>query len=245
MKAFIVCVDYWDYLGLTLPCNRHHFEQVWIVTATRDEKTRHIADSNHCRVHLTDSFWKNGADFNKWAALEECLDISGRHGWICVMDADVVWPHHVDFSGLEAGNLYVPLRRNAVMARQIPPEQSWKGFPIYHPHQFAGYSQIFHASDEQCQQVPWYQTDWKHAGGADTFFEKRWPDDRKKRPAFECLHLGPPKQNWAGRVSRYLDASIDVNAESRKKKLLAYMESRRTNRQSNKKYKGERIESHE
>ena len=43
-------------------------------------------------------FYADGAAFNKWKALELALDSYGRRGWLCVMDADVIWPQHGEMS---------------------------------------------------------------------------------------------------------------------------------------------------
>ena len=93
MRAFLVSVDYTDLLALTLPCNRHHFTEVFVVTSTADAPSvRPVADACRAEVLATDLFYASGADFNKWLALEWALDHVGRKGWICLMDADVVWP---------------------------------------------------------------------------------------------------------------------------------------------------------
>jgi hypothetical protein len=240
MRAFIVSVDYWDYLALTLPYNRHHFSEVWIITSPRDNRTLAIAEANDCNVHATNIFWEGGADFNKWAALEECFGVAGRHGWIVAMDADIAWPKTIPVIDWKIGTLYVPFRLNGKSCVAIPDEREWGKFDIYHPRQFAGYSQIFHASDANCEQVPWYETDWRHAGGADTFFEKRWDGEKKVRPPFSCLHLGPPGANWAGRSSEYLNGLKDDSADSRRRKMEAYRLSRKR-RRGNERYTDERL----
>lgn len=93
LNAAMVCVDYSDLLAVTLPYNRHHFDRVLIVTTHADEATRILADRYNCEVHITDAFYRGGAAFNKWLALEEALDERMfRRGWLCLMDADVLWP---------------------------------------------------------------------------------------------------------------------------------------------------------
>src|SRR4051794_22383804 len=111
MNAIIVSVDYTDLLSITLPWNRHHFNRVYIVTSIKDlPNIAPVAEANQCFVYATDSFYRNGATFNKWLALEEGLDRLGRNGFICVMDADVVWPKDLKGWQPEKGYLYSPLR---------------------------------------------------------------------------------------------------------------------------------------
>ncbi len=162
MRAIMVSVDYSDILALTLPYNRHHFEEVWIVTSIADyDNVLRIAEPNGARVIPTDLFYDDGARFNKWRSLEYGLDVMGRHGWLCLMDADVLWPHHLpeheswrrgprmedpgeaiidcDAHWLERytvdfGYLYTPLRRMAPWPLPTAPDPQCprcKGLGVY------------------------------------------------------------------------------------------------------------------
>lgn len=218
MRAIMVSVNYSDLLAITLPYNRQHFDEVYVVTSRADcPNVAPITDANDARFLATDLFYENGASFNKWAALEWGLDQIGRKGWLCIMDADVLWPKDGKDSLtriMQRGFLLSPLRRMMIdlpapfTRESIPEESKWKEYPIHrNVNEWAGYSQIFHAEDIHLGAAPWHQTDWKHAGGADSFFQAKWPLQFKLRPNFHCLHLGPAGVNWMGRASRYLDGS--------------------------------------
>lgn len=245
MNAIMVAVNYTDLLAITLPYNRHHFEDMWIVTdhASHLGICQILADTGiKAGTHVTDAFYRNGATFNKWLALEEGLDAMGREGWICLMDADVLWPKSLQvrdqyetlkmWNGdgpttyIDQGQLCTPRRRMWAEWPSLPPfgcnwnqrygepmalplEQDWTSFPLHRQErEFAGYSQIFHANDPVLGPVPWHQADWKHAGGADSFFQQKWPAERKVRPPFEVLHLGPAGQNWVGRATPLVDGTV-------------------------------------
>lgn len=231
MRAVLVSVDYGDILNLTLPYNRHHFTDVCVVTVPGDESAA-VAERNSCRVFTTTSFYDNGACFNKWKALEEGLDWRGRHNdadpWLCIMDADVLWPQDLRGWVPTKGFLHTPLRRMAPLQIPIPQEECWGQYPI-HPnvHEWAGYSQIFHCADPRLGNPPWHEIDWRHAGGADSFFQQRWPREYKVRPPWQCLHLGPTGVNWAGRVNPYLDGAIPQESEKRYTALQGMVAQRR------------------
>ena len=280
MRAIMVAVNYSDLLAITLPYNLHHFEEVWIVTDPANEASvatilgRH-ADSDTCLNWLTtDLFYANGATFNKWAALEWGLDQMGRHGWICLMDADVLWPKVIAqccppsggtlfLNGLAVniGQLCSPLRRmwnewpnwpmEATETWAGDPvtglllESQWSRFPIHrNVNEWAGYSQIFHASDPALGPPPWHEVDWRHAGSADSFFQRRWPAERKVRPPFEVLHLGTAGQNWFGRSTPLADGSLLPGSEERRELSgRKIWEARRANRASGRdQFDGERID---
>jgi hypothetical protein len=229
LRAIMVSVDYSDILGITLPYNRHHFSEVVIVTTPEDVKTQEVAISHGANTFLTRSFYESGALFNKWKCLEQGLDAMGRHGWFCVMDADVLWPEVIPAFPVQIGKLYTPRRRmvNDIRGFLIPPENDWHKFPI-HPQQaeFAGYSQIFHADDPHLGPAPWHQTNWKHAGGADSFFQAKWSPQFKERPPFEVLHLGPAGVNWCGRASAYVDGTINPDADGRQRRVRDFIKRR-------------------
>ncbi len=245
MRAFIVCVNYADLLAITLPYNRHHFSEVIAVTSSADTQTQAISRQNSAHCFVTEVFYEGGAEFNKFAALEQAFDEYGRDGWICIMDADVMWPKHIDWefwtpdTELESGrsklmlpgNLYTPLRRMCLDIQNVPQEPYWPSY-AHHPQQveWAGYTQIFYGNDWHLGQPPWHQTNWKHAGGPDSWFQQKWPAHCKHRPPFECLHLGPAGQNWCGRTTAYTDGSLPSEAVERLERLKHYMTERKRRR---------------
>lgn len=237
MNATMVCVDYSDILAVTLPYNRHHFQRVLVVTSPNDTATQELAVQHGCELHVTDAFYLRGAAFNKFAALEEGLDARDfRHGWLCLMDADVLWPKDVKFqepasdgridtmnlrgrTTLKIGALCTPLRRMAPWpcVGAVPAESEWSQFPIHrNVGEWAGYSQIFHCDDPHLGAAPWHEVDWEHAGGADSLFQRKWSAHCKVRPPFEVLHLGEPGQNWYGRATPYSDGTVPPEGTHRR-----------------------------
>lgn len=233
LRAITVCVDYSDILALTLPYNKHHFSEIMVVTSWGDKKTQALCQEMQVRVHETDLFYMHGAKFNKWAALEEGLDHYKRDGWLCILDADVLWPKDIgqSLANIAPGFLYTPRRRMYPLvprdAASIPSESEWGRYPCHRNEEFAGYSQIFHSSDSVLGTGPWHQIDWRHAGGADSFFQMRWKNEKKIRPPFEVLHLGEAGVNWAGRVTPYADGSLPEGADQKRREIMEMWRRRR------------------
>lgn len=231
----MVAVDYTDLLKITLPHNRHHFGDVLVVT-TPGGDARDVARENGAEVFETGAFYDDGAAFNKWKALELGLDWFGRHGWMVLIDADVLWPRELP-AGWEPqfGHLYTPRRRMydiiGPLEAGIPPEADWTKWPLHRQErEFAGYSQIFHAEDEALGPPPWHEQNWRHAGGADSFFQQKWPEARKVRPPWEVLHLGPAGENWCGRVTPLLSGETPAAAGHRADLLAHFRRGRRATR---------------
>lgn len=231
LRAILVSVDYAPLLRLTLPYNRHHFTDVMVVTAHRDAETQEVALANGCKFFATDAFYWDGADFNKWLALELALDAYGREGWLCLMDADVAWPKQIPNLDYQIGNLYTPLRHCCEEGPdEIPAEETWSQYRLHRNEgEWAGYSQIFHASDPHLPAAPWHAINWRHAGGADSFFQLRWGENRV-RPPWTCLHIGKSGVNWTG---------MHGTQQERKQRVRAYVNSRQRREDGTIDYSGE------
>lgn len=221
LRAIVVNVDYSDYFAITMPYNRHHFSEVWVVTTPEDHEAIALAEQNDCSVYLTKAFYEDGASFNKYLALERGFEAMGRHGWLVILDADVLWPQVLPETPLQVGKLYVPWRRMLKdVSGGIPPEDFWAMLPRHvNRRDFVGYSQIFHGADPHLGPAPWHETNWRHAGGGDHFFQAKWPLKSKVRPGWEVLHLGEAEANWFGRASAYVDGQQPAQS----KQLLAKM----------------------
>lgn len=257
IRAILVSVDYSDILRITLPYNRRHFDEVWIVTSPADApNVIPIATANDAEVVVTDLFYEDGADFNKFRALEHALDVVGRRGWICQLDADVLWPKDASDRIMEAvgtlkpGNLYgcirrmwdnwpsypFPRDRNTVetLTKEgyiVLAESEWGRLPIHRNiGEWAGFTQLYHANDPVLGSPPWHDVKWAHAGGADSFFQQKWHSSKKVRLPFEVLHLGPAGENWFGRATTLADGSVPrPDAEElRQKTRDLWMERRKT-----------------
>lgn len=241
MRAITVSVDCGDLLNITLPYNRHHFTEIMVVTTYEDAETIRVCEENDARVFCTREFYARGEHFNKWAALEKGLDAYGRHGLMAIMDCDVLWPRIIQLTDrqYEKGCLYSPTRYIwSDVTQPIPYEDWWDNCLKYRDFQFAGYTQIFHASDEHLPRCGyWHQVDWLHAGGADSAFQALWPACNRKRPGWSVLHLGQPGQNWCGRASMRVDGRMPAHADERKAALAAYM----AHRQPGQGYANERL----
>ena len=240
IRVVSVCVDYGDLAALTIPWNRHHFAEHWIVTTPEDTLTRVVAEQYGCQVHLTREFYYKGAEFAKWRALEMALDVIGRHSWMLMLDADVCWPRdageRMEAAGvrLEPGRLYGGNRRMLLTnppLPEVPDEQTWDRLPL-HPNvgEWAGYTQLFHADDPVLPKGHWHDTNWRSCGASDSFFQQRWPPERKVKLPFEVLHIGEAGVNWYGRSAPYIDGrpAHPESAERRRKYKALWRERKLT-----------------
>lgn len=203
MNAITTCVDYHDYLELTLPWNAAHFETVLVVSTEEDTKTAAVVEKvKNATLWTTNAFYRNESDFNKAMAIEDGLDILKREGWIASVDADVMIPKNVKLSCMLPGRLHLARRR---FCTEPPPQSDWTKYPISDELlNLGGYFAIFHAQDPVFAQRPWFPTEYRHAGIGE-YFNAKWDDIRYFD--WSVLHLGKPRENWFGRATKFLDGT--------------------------------------
>jgi hypothetical protein len=234
LRCIMVCVDYSDILDVTLAYNVRKVQSVLVVTHPRDTKTVEVCKRHEVECFQTSVFYEREAVFNKFAALELGLDYMGRNGWLAIMDADILLPDRMHPWNKQEGKLYTPRRRMfpkiLKSVGDVPAERRWRNWkPPMQNEEFAGYCQIFHASDPVLGTGPWHSTNWTWAGGADSFFQQKWKESNKVRPPFEVLHMGDAFTNWAGRVTPYADGTVPENAQKNADTFRVLLRARRGN----------------
>ena len=232
INGVTVCVDYSDYLSLTLQYNRHHFDKFAVVTASSDRATKELAKKHNCIVVSTQAMYADDAHFNKWSAAAQGFDAmsipevqSTKSGyWYVYIDADILLPQRIEWNALEQGNLYVPHRRQITQLCDILPNEhywptnSFDGEAINR----ASYCQIWHSHDKHVPDSDWQDADIVHAGGKNSLFQSWW--DRRISP-FDVLHLSTPRMDWCGRISRYTNGELNIVGPSRYKTLKKFIQS--------------------
>lgn len=104
LQAVTVSVNYADFLDVVAQENKKNFDKWIIITDTKDLATKEVCDKHGLECIQTDSFYANGAKFNKWAGLNEGLDRVDKDAWCLIIDGDIVL-HHLTRRTLEKLNL--------------------------------------------------------------------------------------------------------------------------------------------
>jgi len=216
MKGIVVSVEYDDIFSITLPRNAKYFSDIVVVTRPTDFRTQRIvADVHNARCFLTELFFYDGAVFNKGLALETGFDVLGRDGWICIWDADILFPPDMQLPELQVGHLYSPVRRILPDPKSWREDLDWNTLETYREAEYAGYFQLFHADDLVLREKPWYGINSPDCSWCDSEFEYKWPDHLKHRMPFNVLHFGQPGINWCQRISPRLDGEPTENFGAR------------------------------
>lgn len=186
VHALTVCVNYADHLAASIARWVAELDGLAVVTTASDTATIALCHQHGASVVTTDAFTRDGAVFNKGAAIAEAFVLPPD--WCLFFDADILPPEgwRDALAGIVPGNLY-GCRRVQLLPNggrePVPPEPVGIGF-----------FQLFHQSDPNARRIPIVQTCWRHAGVYDSEFFHRWP--RAVELPLTVDHLGEREQWW-------------------------------------------------
>ena len=185
------CVQYWDFLRQTLPTTLTFASHVYIVTNLTDEVDGQITDDHRITIIRTDAFSRNGATFNKSAAIHEAQKhVHGRHpdAWILLLDADIVVSSDLCHDVHDRSTLY------SVSRLDYETQDDFKAGNVtcYHTPG-AGYFQLYHDKSKL------YPESSQNASECDMDFVRSFVKHYITGGA--VYHLGQHTVNWDGRVS--------------------------------------------
>ncbi len=92
IEAVTVCVDYADFLEITLPGIRRAVDDLVVVTSPADRRTRELCRSRGVRTVVTTAMFDHGRKFSLGAAINAGLRLLDPDDWVLVVDADIVLP---------------------------------------------------------------------------------------------------------------------------------------------------------
>lgn len=228
LEGVIICVNYSDFLAHTLPHSRNQFDNLVVVTDTKDQKTKDVCDYYHVRCVQTDVFYEDGNNFNKGKGINEGLKYLTCQDWVIHLDADIYLPpmtrYILDKLPLEKDKLY------GVDRLMCPSYKDWMKFVdepeflqesyIYvHLNRFpigvriceynnlnSGYEPIgfFQLWNPEGSNVLEYPTEHDNCDRTDVLHVKKFPRNKRELlPEIVVIHLDSEASimgtNWQGR----------------------------------------------
>jgi len=225
LTAIIPCVNYADYLQLTLPAATRFADKVLVVTSLADRVTPDIAADHGVDCVATDEWYKNGSVFNKGAALNRAIAVAAPKDWILLMDADILlMPPPDNWHVLHKKMMYGVRRRDIGNPEQwqrcldgcwydmpyipLPPiKRTPKGLKVWayrksgNPIAMQGYFQLWHWRTN-----PHTLKEHHTAAVYDSELAERWPDHLRHFVPwtnYSVMHMGQARVNWEGRTTEH------------------------------------------
>jgi hypothetical protein len=229
LECVTVCVGYSDFLALTLPLNKFHFDRIVIVTSPQDTATKRICEFYHVECVVVGGLKPARGEFLKGVAINEGIKRLSLDGWLVHMDADIGLPPEtrgiLERADLDPGSIY-GIDRFDVIGRRA--WESFKDLPILqqeaqtfvHLNAFpvatrfmqswaGGYVPIgfFQLWCPSVSGIKDYPDQHRDAGRGDTLQSQRW--QRRYRgfiPELVGYHLESDDSvmgaNWTGRKTK-------------------------------------------
>lgn len=197
IHAFTVCVNYSDYLKITLPLNRKYFQTFVVVTEESDTQTIELARHYDCTIIQVDAGLKkaDGATFNLSGMVYEAqkfLHSTYPHDWICKLDADVAVNEKflaLNTAALDARAIYGASRE---IFEKVTDTHGVLG--IHESDCILGFFQLYWDKTK-------YYPKWSNnCSECDMNFMRHFTR-RFTLKDLVCRHFGPTCTNWDGRVS--------------------------------------------
>jgi glycosyltransferase involved in cell wall biosynthesis len=251
LEGIIICVNYSDFLAHTLPHSRNQFDNLIVVTDTKDQKTKDVCDFYHVRCLQTDVFYENGDSFNKGKAINEGLKHLSKKGWVIHLDADIYLPpltrYILEKLPLESDKLYGVDRLMCPSYKEWmkfidEPEQIQESYIYIHLNRFpigvriceynnfnSGYEPIgfFQLWHPEGSNVLNYPTEHDFCDRTDVLHVKKFPRNKRELlPEIVVIHLDSNSSdmgaNWQGRKTpKFGQEDIQI---SRKVKIKRFFQ---------------------
>lgn len=213
LEAVIISVNYSDILKISLEENQHIFDNIVIVTSSKDKNTQNLCKKyKNCKVVVTDCFYDNGSSFNKGKGINIGYENLIYKDWVVNLDSDIVLLKNFKQlffnSKIDKEKLYWSKRII------FPEKKDWDLFlstgkcnPPKSEEDAIGFLQIFNYNSKVFRLLKKYNNNKPYfefscdASNSDLFFKNKWQPTMRKMLKIPCYHLGEYEKNWAGRVT--------------------------------------------
>ena len=115
IELIIVCKNYSDFLQITLPLNKKHFDNIVIVTSDDDIDTQNLCKKYNVNFVIYNDFYKNNAKFNFGGARSYGLQNLNFKDWVIFLDSDIIIPNNfrelLDINIADINKFYGSYRR--------------------------------------------------------------------------------------------------------------------------------------
>lgn len=192
----VVCVNYEDFLEVSLEANRRMFKDYVVVTSPEDKDTQSLCSRYQVDCRVYDSFYQN-ARFNKSGALNWVQkDLHSMHPdkWVLILDSDIVlpptFPRWFDTNLLDKSKLYGFRRKDFL----TPEDFASKRGRIVEEEKCVGYFQLYYDKRK------FYPQSSENASWCDVLFKRMFEAELISESLY-VYHLGEIFSNHNGRVS--------------------------------------------
>jgi len=223
ITCIITCVNYYDFLKITLPFNKNYLKNIIIVTTPDDSKTIEVCMENNIQCVKTNIFYeksktwcewinsklfcnkcritlsgcrkiKNNKCFNKAKAINYIMKKYVKTDWVLLLDSDIIVPNYI--SSMDITN-FDKEALYGVPRIVYKTQKDWvnKENEYYDFWKFMGFFQLFNIKSKNFSKNYYgYDEDFNYADGSDYHFSRKFY--KKHLLNYYVIHLGEPYVNW-------------------------------------------------
>ena len=220
VTCIIICVNYSDFLKVTLPINKTIIKNILIVTTPNDKDTIHICKQNNINYITTNIFYDTNNSnimdtiphmtcdinniqlykkeiFNKSKAINYVLRLI-KTDWALLIDADIILNKRLYNINIQKLNIDTLYGAHRIIYKNQEDWEDKKGY--YDRWVFMGFFQLFNITSKRfVKDYYGYNDNYNFADKGDYYFSKKWK--QKSILPYPVCHLGETCENWYGRIS--------------------------------------------
>jgi len=217
LDIIITCVNYSDFLILSLKENIKLGFPITVITSERDPLTIKLCKEFDVNYVITEDFFEDGAVFNKGKGINAGINQLKNPEWILHLDADIVLPEDfttiISNKALSTKKLYSATR---YMCYTFDKYQKFLDGKIklhqmdaVHMCPPVGYFQLFHYTHPNLKdKEKIYPERSKDASWSDLLFADKFPE-KECLKNIRTIHLGYDGQNWKGRKTERFITDVE------------------------------------
>lgn len=208
ITSLITCVgeNSRKFLELTLLFNKKHFDNIYIVTDSKDTQTQEVCEIANVNCLSTDLFYKNNAKFNRGAIINYAISQLKNPEWIFHLDADILLKDEFEFFKKTyngPNDLFFGMRRVIIPSRSdftdIMMGKVSEGKFTCYPGCGWGYAQLWNNNCDIAKNNQYPESydssigdwQWRNLWGQTIENDTRFTG-KLRELSMTCLHLGEP-----------------------------------------------------
>lgn len=233
LELIVTCVNYSDYLRLTLLHNKIHFDNIVIVTDISDYDTQEVCKDYDVSCVITDVFFRNSAAFNKGAGINVGFNHLNKTDQILHLDADIILPFNFrEMLNIQLLNYSYMYGCGRVVVNDPRNYINWMVvFDMSYVHRNTeqavrkgyGYFQLF--SMKYNKNISYYEHS-SSAAVSDMVFAKNWKYyELHELSDSYCIHIGETYINQKGRITESIKGYFEKDVNLPKFVVIGAMRS--------------------
>jgi GTP:adenosylcobinamide-phosphate guanylyltransferase len=203
LDVILISVNYNDFLSITLKENKKLFNNIHVITSSKDILCQKICEVYDVNCIVTDVMYEDSV-FNKGKAYNYALNQINNLDYVLILDGDIIVLDDIDVNNLEERCFYYAARRlcsdydtykNMKNVNELMYDKPWGD----------GFFQLINMKDG----LIYFSEDFKNCNNIDVDYREKF--EMRILLKNEVIHLGEKETNWDGRVTKPFITDDEIN----------------------------------